>query len=148
MFLAMFAALIPTLVGLVLVGILPSLATSLAPSNLSVLKTEVRECNYHISASISPANTSLDISFDTTKSMGDTPNALAWTDSVGANSSLCIVCATLKWEGQVYGQVTSIDYEFWHKLDPGLLEAVVSHIRRDNDTFEVISQSIIYSMHQ
>ncbi|KAF2714535.1 hypothetical protein K504DRAFT_509522 [Pleomassaria siparia CBS 279.74] len=122
-----------------MIGVLIPTTKSLdtvAPLSITILDTKVTNCDIPISVSASPNKTSITILYDTSKSNGTTPDVLAWTDSASNTESVCTVCSVLKWDSNLYGLITSLDYDFYHRLDEGLLEQVASIITKDNGTAE------------
>lgn len=119
-----------------------SLADVVAPLSITILDTHVTNCDVPIFTSISPNKTSLNIVYDTSKSKGTTPDVLAWSDSTSSTETICTVCTTFKWTNKLYGLITSIDYDYYHRLDSGMLEQVASIITTNNGTGEVRLLSI------
>lgn len=107
-----------------------------APANLQAQVTRIAQCDFAISTA-SGNETSFNILYDTTKSTGSVPDSLASTDKENSTETTCIVCASLKWSNNKYGLVQSVDYDFYHRLDPGTLEQVVTYMTMDNSTREV-----------
>ncbi|KAF2198336.1 hypothetical protein GQ43DRAFT_474645 [Delitschia confertaspora ATCC 74209] len=95
------------------------IASALIPRNTSILSTQVRNCNIPITAAFSANNSALNIVYAPSNS------SLASLDTAGnTQETLCIVCTKIAWSDNLYGFVSSVDYDFWHRLDPGLLEQV------------------------
>lgn len=115
-----------------------SIADLTAPQSISILNTTSSGCDVPISTHISGNNTILNILYDASKSNGTTSDVLAWTDSTSYTETTCNVCLTLKWNSALYGLLMSVDYDFYHRVDLGLLELVGSTVTKDNGTSEVL----------
>jgi hypothetical protein len=114
-----------------------SIADVVAPLSVTILDTHVTNCDIPISITVPANSTGLDIVYDTSKSIGTTPDVLAWSDSTSSTETICTVCTTFKWTGGLYGLIMSIDYDYYHRLDSGMLEQVASIITTNNGTSEV-----------
>ncbi|KAF2260776.1 hypothetical protein CC78DRAFT_584443 [Lojkania enalia] len=115
--------------------------TTATPSTLNVLNTNISDCTFSISAVPALDTSGYDILFDTTKSSGSTPDSLAETSKSDTSESMCTVCSTISWSGAgdggaVWGLIERIEYDYWHRLEPGSLEQVVSHVFMENGTRE------------
>lgn len=136
-------------------------ASALAPPSLAIKNARILDCNYTITTSIiapgstipntntkTPSNTTyMSMLFDATVPRNGMPDALAYTDSDGDEwGSKCTVCMTVGLSSSsatppapaspTKANITHLTYTFPHRLGPGLLEAVVSHIRRARDAAE------------
>jgi hypothetical protein len=115
---------------------------ALAPSSITIISTNITNCNTEITANPSTNHTSLDIVYDTSKVHGSSPDSLASTDSANDTESTCVVCLTLRWSNNLYGRILSLDYDFENRLDPGLLEQIFTNINKQGrPDSEVISSS-------
>jgi hypothetical protein len=132
---------------LIITSLLQScIADTVAPLSIKILETHVTNCDIPIFTSISTNNTSLKIAYDTSKSEGTTSDVLAWSDSTSSTETVCNVCTTFQWTSDLYGIITSIDYDYYHRLDSGMLEQVASIITTNNGTSEVCLQSSSFLM--
>lgn len=123
--------------GLVATFLQFSVAAIAAPRNISILETNARGCDVPMSSQISDDRTKINILYDTRKSNGSMQDSLAWTDSVNGTESTCIVCTTFSWTDKLYGYITSLEYDFDHRLDLGLLEQVATIMFREKEAGEV-----------
>ncbi|KAF2653995.1 hypothetical protein K491DRAFT_717532 [Lophiostoma macrostomum CBS 122681] len=123
------------------------------PQNLTILNTQIRDCSVPIKTSVSPNLTSIDIAYDTSKAVanGSYAETLAWTDSASAVETSCVVCLRVAWTGTrreiegggegggvggrgLYGYITGLDYDFYHRLELGLLEEVWTKVTREGNS--------------
>ncbi|KAF2115331.1 hypothetical protein BDV96DRAFT_599686 [Lophiotrema nucula] len=111
-----------------------------ASANIQVQISRISQCDFAISTA-SGNETSFNVLYDTTKSTGTVPDSLASTDKENSTESTCVVCASLKWSNNKFGVVQSVDYDFYHRLDPGTLEQVVTYMTMDNSTKEEYFES-------
>jgi hypothetical protein len=98
---------------------------ALVPKSAQVLSAQVRNCAVPVTARFNGNNTALSLFYDTTKMPNSTSNSIASVDSHGVEEyNQCIVCTSIKWSDALYGFVESIDFDYWHRLDPGLLQQI------------------------
>lgn len=115
-----------------------TLTTALLPKSATVLSYNVRGCNVPVTAKFSGDNGALEISYDTTKDTQTSTNSLAWIDAAGKYSeNTCIVCTTIQWSDGLYGFLGNIEYDYYHRLEPGSLEQVDSRLGVEGHSEEV-----------
>ncbi|KAF1993788.1 hypothetical protein P154DRAFT_582459 [Amniculicola lignicola CBS 123094] len=116
--------------------------TRAAPANLQIIDSKISYCDIPISTQRAPNDQGFTITYDTAKSTGLMPVSLASTDAENTTETTCLVCASFKWSNNLYGSIMSVEYDFWHKLEPGSLEQVASYITMENATRDEYFESL------
>ncbi|KAF2728124.1 hypothetical protein EJ04DRAFT_556957 [Polyplosphaeria fusca] len=100
----------------------------------------ISSCPFSISAHPSNAS-SFSILYDTTTSISPVPDSLASTDKENTTESTCVLCTTLSWNDTRNAVIKSVEYDFWHRLQAGSLEQIVTYMQADNGTREEYFES-------